>query len=260
MPFVRRLRIVALATVGVLTLACSRGFDVRRFSNDSERLYRAALEEYRRRRWDNAVAGFERLTADLSARDTLLPRAHYYLANAHERRGEHLLAAQSFGRLAESFPDDSLADDALYGAGRAYQRMWRKPSLDPQYGQQSIATYRTLLSSYPESPLRDEATRRIADLEQWLATKDYDSGMHYFRRKAYDSAIIYFKDVVSAFPQTPKAKEAYLRLHEAYSRIRYTEDAREVCDTLRQRYPADGEVRRACGSVPVSAAAPTPAP
>ncbi len=258
MPFVRRLRSLTFAGVALLAAACSRGFEVRRFEGNNERLFNASLAEHRRRRWENAAAGFERLTTALPARDTLLPRSYFYLADSHARRSEHLLAAQSFQRLAESFPDDSLADDALFGAGRAYQRLWRKPALDAQYGQQAIATFRTLLSAYAASPLRDQAARRIADLDQWLATKDYDSGMHYFRRKAYDSAIIYFKDVVRDYPQTPKAKEAYLRLHASYRRIRYAEDAREVCDTLRQRYPADRDVRRACGTAPVSAAVPTP--
>ena len=60
------------------------------------------------------------------------------------------------------------------------------------------------------------------------------------------------------YPTTPRARDAYLRLHEAYRRIRYTEDAREVCDTLRQRYPGDREVRRTCGVGPVTSSAPTP--
>ena len=255
----RRLRLLLLALTGLGAAACSRGFDVRRYADNSERLYEVALREYNGRRWDNAVAAFERLTTDLSARDTLLPRAYYYLARAHDRRDEHLLAAQSFSRLAETFPDDTLADDALFGSARAYQLLWRKPALDPQHGQQAIATYRTLLSTYPDSPLAAQASARIGGIEEWLAVKDYDSGMHYFRRKAYDSAIIYFKDVVRNYPNVPKARDAYLRLHEAYRRIRYTEDARETCDTLRQRYPADRDVRRSCGApTPVSAAAPTP--
>jgi outer membrane protein assembly factor BamD len=256
MPFARRLTTAVLAGAALVSAACARGFEVRRYQGNSVRLYQASLDQFRRRKWENAVAGFERLTTELSARDTLLPRSYYYLAQAHARRGEHLLAAQSFNRLAESFPDDTLADDALYGAGRSYQRLWRKPSLDPQYGTQAIMTYRTLLSAFPTSPLRDQATRQIATLEQWLATKDYNSGMHYFRRKAYDSAIIYFRDVVRGYPETPRARDAYLRLHEAYRRIRYTEDAREVCDTLRQRYPADRDVRRACGTPPTTATAP----
>jgi outer membrane protein assembly factor BamD len=260
MPFARRLRITVFAYVGLVVAAagCARGFEVRRYAGNNERLYQVSSEQFRKKKWENAIAGFEKLTTDLPARDTLLPRSHYYLGVAHERRGEHLLAAQSFDRLAETFPDDSLADDALFQAGQAYQKMWRKPQLDPQYGQQAIATYRSLLSAYPDSPLAARSTKRIGDLEQWLATKDYDSGMHYYRRKAFDSAIIYFKDVVATYPTTPKAKEAYLKLHQAYRRIRYAEDAREVCDTLRQRYPADQEVRRECGGAPASAAAQTP--
>ena len=261
MPLARRLRILVLACAATAAAGCSRGFDVRRYAEDSERLYQVGVREFQRGKWDNAVAAFERLSTDLSARDTLLAPSYYYLARAHARRDEHLLAAQSYSRLAETFPDDTLADDALFGAARAYQRLWRRPALDAQYGQQAIATYRTLLSSYASSPLAPRATRGIGELEQWLAVKDYDSGMHYFRRKAYDSAIIYFKDVVRNYPNVPKAKEAYLRLHEAYQRIRYAEDARETCDTLRQRYPGDREVRRACGgspTTPTSAAAPRP--
>lgn len=259
MPLVRRLTLVALATAALASSACSRGFDLRRYAGDNDRLYNAAMREYRREKWDNAVNAFQRLTTELSARDTLLPRAYYYLARAHDKRAEHLLAAQSFSGLAETFPDDTLADDALFGAARSYQRLWRKPALDAQYGQQAIATYRTLLSSYPNSPLAAGATQRIGAIEQWLATKDYDSGMYYFRRKAYDSAIIYFKDVVQGYPTAPRARDAYLKLHESYRRIRYAEDARETCDTLRQRYPADRDVRRACGEAPVSsAAAPQP--
>ena len=256
---VRRFWISLLALVGLAAAGCSRGFDIRRYADSSDRLFQVALREYNARRWDNAVTAFERLTTDLSARDSLLPRAYYYLAQAHDRRDEHLLAAQSFNRLAETFPDDTLADDALFGAARSYQRLWRKPALDAEHGQQAIATLRTLLSTFPTSPLAARATARIGEIEQWLAVKDYDSGMHYFRRKAYDSAIIYFKDVVRNYPNAPQARDAYLRLHESYRRIRYTEDARETCDTLRQRYPADREVRRSCGAaVPVSAAAPTP--
>ena len=43
-------------------------------------------------------------------------------------------------RGLENFPGDSLADDALYEASRAYQSMWRKPELDKAYGESAIAT------------------------------------------------------------------------------------------------------------------------
>src|SRR5687767_6512342 len=112
----------ALATTLLVVLAaCSQSFNVSRYQGRNEDLYRAALREYQRGEWDHAVAGFERLTLDLAARDTLLPRAFFYLGRAQARRRDNLLAAQTMNRLAETFPTDTLADDALWEAGRAYE-------------------------------------------------------------------------------------------------------------------------------------------
>ena len=81
-----------------------------------------------------------------------------------------------------------------------------------------------------------EAEREIAQLQEWMAQKDHETGVYYVRRRAFDSAIIYFQDVVANYPNTPRARDAYLRLAEAFSAIRYREDAREVCTTLRAKY------------------------
>jgi len=253
-PFGRLALALALAA-GTLT-ACAKGFDVNKFGGSNERLYAAGLREYQRKHWDNAVSAFEKLTLELPARDTLLPLAYYYLGRAHERRSEYLLAAQSFSRLVESFPDDSLADDALYQSGEAYKKLWRKPVLDSQYGETAVESYRALLSLYPNSPLRDRASKAIAQLQEWMAAKDYDSGMFYMRRKAYDSAIIYFKDVTKNYPTTSHARDAYLRLVDAYKAIHYKEDVADVCATLHQSFPADRDVRRACGPPPATATTP----
>ena len=262
MPLYRRLSptsvLVALALSGLG--ACTRGFQINQFASSPATLYAAGMREYERKHWDNAVAAFEKLTLELPARDTLLPRAHFYLGRAHARRGENLLAAQSFSRLVESFPDDTLADDALVEAGDAYRRLWRKPVLDAQYGQTAMETYRTLLSLYPNSPLRDRATKGIAQLEEMMAAKDYNAGMFYLRRKAYDSAIIYLRDVTRSFPDTPTARKSYLRLVDAYRAINYKEDITEVCGEMRQSYPNDAEVQRACGPGPTASAPPTGPP
>lgn len=225
------------------------------------KLFRAGLAQFERHKWDNAIAAFEKLTVDLPARDSLLPRAFWYLATAREHQGEHLLAAQSYTKLVESFPDDSLADDAALESARSYARLWRKPSLDPTYGETAVAQYNTLLGLYPNSPLVSAAQRELYDLENKFAIKNYDSGMFYFRRKAFDSAIIYFKDVLSRYPNAPETRVASVRLVEAYRAIRYRQDAADLCGSIRVKYPNDAEVERACAGIPVTApAASAPVP
>jgi outer membrane protein assembly factor BamD len=226
--------------------ACSRGFKIAGLSGET--LFAAGMQQYRARKWDRAIQAFERLTLELAARDTLLPLAHFYLGKSHAGKGEHLLAAQSYNRMAESFATDTLADDAMYESAREYQKMWRKPELDPQYGEQSLTAYQTLLALYPDTDLKPLVDRQVGTLNEWFATKDYSTGMHYFRRKAWDSALIYFKDVVARYPQTARARDAYIALARSYDAIQYREDKNEVCATLHDRYPTDREVSLVCGA------------
>lgn len=237
-----------VATLLLLLAACHPEFQLTKFPTN-EALYRAAMAEFSHGRWDNAVSAFEKLTTDLPARDTLLPRAHWYLANAHQHRDEWVLAATSFSRLVESFPDDTLADDAALEAARSYRKLWRKPALDPTYGYSAEASYNTLLSLYPTSPLVPTAQKELAALMEMFAEKDYLSGMYYLRRKAYDSGIIYFRDVVAKYPSTPTAKDAQLRLVDSYRAIKYKEDAQDACSILRKSYPGDRQVAESCEGV-----------
>lgn len=242
------LRKTALALLGgaMILAGCHRqSFDPRAFTS-TDALFSASLREFQQGKWENAVRGFERLTSDLPARDPRLAMAYFYLAKSQQNVGEYLTAAQTFQRVSESFPDDTLADDALLEAGKSYQQLWRKPTLDAQHGQSALNVLRTLLVVYPGSPLVPETETDVARLEQWFATKDYETGYHYIRRRAYDSAIIYFRDVIENYPNTPKAREAYLRLLESYRAIRYEEDARELCTVMLSRYSTDREVTRAC--------------
>ena len=250
----RRVLLVALLLAAA---ACHPDFQIAQFPTN-EALYRAATTEFAAKRWDNAVAAFDKLTTDLPARDTLLPRAYWFLARAHEEHGDHILAATTYSRLVESFPDDSLADDAALASARQYWQMWRKPALDPRYGETALATYNTLLGLYPTSPLVPVAKKELAEVEDQFARKNYLSGMYYLRRKAYDSGIIYFRDILTKYPASPTAREAQLRLVDAYKAIRYKEDAADACALLRKAHPEDAEVRVTCEGVAAPAAG-TPA-
>lgn len=252
----RRALVISLLFAAV---ACHPDFQITNYPTN-EKLYRAAQVEFAARRWDNAIAAFEKLTTDLPARDTLLPRAHWFLARAHQERGEHILAATSFTHLVESFPNDTLSDDAALEAARSYKRMWRKPALDPQYGLTAEATYTTLLGLFPDSPLIPQAKAELDTLEDWFAQKNYLTGMYYFRREAYDPGMIYFKDILTKYPNTPTARSAQLRLVDAYKVIHYRPEASEACANLRKSFPEDADVKLACKGVDAPLAVTPPVP
>lgn len=251
-------RVLILIGMAATLAACSRGFKPQNYANP-EALFRASLLEYQQKHWANAQVGFERLTNDLSARDPLLAPAYYYLALSHEQRKEFLLAAQAYQRVTDGFPDDTLAPGALLGVGRSYQKLWHRPALDPENGQKAVSILRALLSSYPDAKETAEARLRITQLEEWFAEKDYLTGVHYVRvRKTVDPAIIYFKDVVTTYPNTKAARLSWLKLHELYTKIRWKDDAAETCTAMWKAYPSDPQVKLACGDPKAEKAVATP--
>ena len=246
-----------LAAGCFLTIGCTSGPWFAAFPDERD-LYRESLRRLEAGEARSAIAGFERLTLELPARDTLLPRSHYYLGRAHAEEEEWLLAAQAYSRLTSLFPDDTLADDGLLEAGRAYARIWDDPELDPTYGHSAIAMFRSLIESYPASPLAAEAQRGIAAVEAQLAEKDYRAGEHY-RRRSPHSAIFYYKAVITNYPNAPRVPDAFAKMAGVYKSIGYTEDFKETCDAARERFAAHPAIREACASAPVASPA-TPAP
>jgi len=242
---VRRVVLLAFVLSGVA--ACRAEFNPKMYPNPED-LFSVGMTEFKAERWANAARAFDQLSRDLPVRDSLLPLAYFYLGQAQARNDEHLLAATSFYRLQEALPEDTLADDALYLSGLEYAKMWRKPDLDPQYGQSALNTLQTLHSLYPESPLVPKTDTLINRLNNMFAEKDFNTGYSYYRRRAYDSAIIYFKDVLRLHPTSPVARDAGLHLLFAYRKIKYGADARDLCDELVKTYPNDAEVRDECGS------------
>lgn len=210
-----RFRPLLLALLLAAPLACKPPFDPKIYPN-ADKLYQVAMAEFKARRFDNAAKAFEKLTLDLPARDPRLPLAFYYLAQSQEKNGENLLAAGTYNRLIDAFPQDTLVDDALYLSGQAYEREWRHPELDATYGRSAITAYESLLASYPDSPFSKRAQDRLTRLDEWLAEKDYNTAYLYLKRKAYDSAILYLKDVIRQHPNAKKTRDAHLRLLEAY--------------------------------------------
>jgi outer membrane protein assembly factor BamD len=243
-----------LALLLLAPLACKPPFDPKTYPS-ADKLYQVALAEYKAGRYDNAAKAFEKLTLDLGARDPRLPLAYYYLAQSQAKNAEYLLAAGTYNRLIDAFPQDTIVPEAFYLSGRAYEREWRQPQLDATYGKDAQTAFQSLLTSFPDSRFAPLGQKELDKLDEWFAEKDYDTGYLYLKRKAYDSAIIYFKDVIRLHPHANKTRDAYLRLLEAYRAIKYTEDARELCDAMRKAYPTDGEVQKQCGPAPS-----TPAP
>ena len=209
-------------------------------------LWRQGEALFRRGKWSGAVTTFERALLEFPPGDARIPRGHFYLAESRLAEGEHLQAAREFRKVSDDTPNDPLAPDALLRVGDAYAELWRRPELDPSYGQTALATYQELLNRYPGGAPAARAQARITELQDKFAYKQYRSALYYLRLKAYDSAILYLKDLVATYPKTAIAPQALIQLVRAYRMVGYKEDVTETCGYLHRFHPTAAGASEVC--------------
>lgn len=220
-----------------------------------------ARSQFTAGRWADAAANFDRVALELRPGDPRVAAGRFYLGEARLAMKQHFEAAREFRRVADETPNDPLAPRALLRAGDAFADLWSRPELDPSYGETARSTWQELRNRYPASAAATVAQARLAELDEKFAWKLYQSGVYYHRLKAYDSGIIYFKDVVATYPRTAAAPRALVKLVQAYRILGYAEDRAETCDYVRRFHPDDAEASAACPApvaVDTSAAARPP--
>lgn len=223
-------------------------------------LWIRAKAEYAHGRWGKAATLLERVTLEVPASDTLAIEARFRLAECYFGQKSQLQAAREFRKVSDDTPDAALAPDALLRAGDAYADLWRRPELDPTYGQTALATYQELLNRYPDSPATARGRLRIADLEEAFARKEYKAADYYYKLKAYDSAILYLKDIAATYPRATITPVALLKLVESYRKVGYAEDLTETCTYIRRYHPTTAGVDESCPAPKDSPASAVPPP
>ena len=134
--------------------------------------------------------------------------------------------------------------------------MWRRPELDPTYGQSAYATYQEVLSRYPGTESAKTADLRIKDIENRFAIKEYKAALYYIRFKALDSAILYLRNIIATWPRAETVPDALDKLVTAYRTLGYVEDTNETCAYFRRQWPDSPKLAVSCPESKDSVAAP----
>ncbi len=222
-----------------------------------------------RGKWDEVVTLADRFSLEVPPGDARVTRAHLYRGDAYFGKHDYLQAAREFRRVSDENPLDALAPEGLLRVGDSYARLWRRAELDATYGQTALATYQELLTRYPGSDAAKQAQAHIIELNDKFALKAFKSAQYYMRLKAYDSAIIYLKDLVVSYPRAAVVPAALVRLIAAYRALNYQEDVQETCEYLRKYHATDADALKTCAGVaapasadtlPVTPSPPTPTP
>lgn len=225
-------------------------------AQEVDRQWAKAERDFRTGKWTDAQTQLERLALEFSSGDPRIARARFYLGESYFATKSHLQAVREFRRVSDELPSDPLAPDALLRAGDAFADLWRRPELDPTYAHTAIGTYQEVLNRYPGTRAATMAQVRIDALNDKLAQKQYQTALYYIRYRAYDSAILYLKDLASTYPKSSIVPQALVDLIGVYVKLGYSEDVKETCGYLRRLHATAPGVTTACADSAVAPATP----
>jgi outer membrane protein assembly factor BamD len=236
-----RLYRTAVLSLSLILAACATGAPAAE-QTTPEALFERALTALHKEDWTEAIAAFDRFALSYPTHPRI-QEARFYLANAHFGKKEYVTAANEYARLASDYPAGPWADDSRFKVCESYYRLSPKPQLDQQNTRAAFDHCQSLLTYYPTSEFVPKAQEMISDLRKKLADKSFMTGEFYYKRGAYDSAIIYFDATLHDYPDTAVAPRALHRLFETYQKLGYKEEAETTRQRLLKDYPTSAEAK-----------------
>jgi outer membrane protein assembly factor BamD len=217
----------------------------------------------------NSLKATERLTKFLQENPGSIhvDEANYLLGLAYLDQKDRVLAADYFQKVTRDFPQSTLAPESSYYLALSYDQLSRPSSLDQDWTERAISSYRLFLAKYPQHARVPEVEARIHALEDRLAQKLFDTGALYLRMGRPSSAEVYFQRVIEQYSQSSFSCKAATGLGQTYMKRRrwpeavtQLEQVVDSCpdtDAARKARDLLEEARTEAGRL---AAVPTPAP
>lgn len=166
-----------------------------------------------KKRYPEAVEKFQQLVGSYPG-SLLVADAQYLLAEAYFRSADYVNAVFEYQRLVDSYPSSQWVDEAQYQIAESYYHQRRRPELDQKETNDALVHFRLFIDDNPQSPLVEQAHKRIDDCRSLLAEKLFLSARLYQRQDYLDAAVALYQKLLQDFPDTPWYWETMAELGE----------------------------------------------
>jgi outer membrane assembly lipoprotein YfiO len=132
--------------------------------------------------------------------------AQFQLGEAYKKMNNYSMAVEAFEDLLKNYPQSSYADRAQYEIAICSLQASKPADYEQETTEKAIKEFEDFINEDPPEDLKEEAEKAVLDLKHKKAKHDYDIAKYYESAKEYKSALIYYKSVINAYPDTEWAK------------------------------------------------------
>ena len=226
--------LLALLSIQLISGCNSSKTDIN--TDDPEKAFSIAKRKYDKKDYVDAIDDFSFIKIRFPGTD-VSDRVQYYLANSYYYQKEYILAAYEFESFLKNYQMSPLYSEAKYMLGNTYYELSPKYSLDQEFTKEALNQYLSFIETYPQDKNVAEADRKIKELRNKLAYKDFWTAELYMKTDNYKAASLYYQAVYDDYIDSEWADDAMVGQAEAYLNGKKYEDGKRVLEKFYKLFP-----------------------
>ncbi|MDD5409349.1 MAG: outer membrane protein assembly factor BamD [Candidatus Omnitrophica bacterium] len=142
----------------------------------------------------------------------LAARAQYKLGLVLKGLLRYYEAEEAFNKVVSRYPDSEWASAAKFQIASCRASLSKGSAYDQGAAQEAKEKFEEFVKEHPDAVLSLDAEKNINGIREKEAEANYNIASFYEKQKAFDSARIYYNDIVNNYADTPWAAQAVARL------------------------------------------------
>jgi len=130
------------------------------------------------------------------------------IVKSYEDRGRFNEAYFKWSQIQTQWPTGQTGKDALLGMGRCKHAAYKGPNYDASGLVSAKSYYENFRLRYPQDAQRFDMEKRVGQMDEQLAYKQFSIGRYYQRTGSKQAAFFYFRMVIDNWPNTTVAEMA----------------------------------------------------
>jgi outer membrane protein assembly factor BamD len=219
----RRIPVIFLVGMLALSVACTNKKVNNPLANVGSKqpdkvLYDRAMDAMKHNRFDVARLTLQTLINTYPDSE-FVARAKLSVADSWYAEGGSTALAQAeieYNDFKTFFPNMPEAAEAQLKIANIHYQQMEKPDRDFTHAMRAEEEYRAMILQFPDSKLLPEAKKRLMQVQEVIAEREFRVGKFYFMRQSFPAAIARLRSLTDRYPLYSGADQALYLLGQAY--------------------------------------------
>jgi len=228
------LAVTFLSVVSFVIMSCS-STQVQEYANDEE-VYLNALKLFNDKDYREAMQLFDMILLQYPA-SKFADDAQFYISEINFIDEKYILAGFNYQKLIRNYPASDYVKIAFYKSALCNYLLSPTFDRDQRYTYEAIKSFQEFQMLYPGDSLSAEAEKKIMELRNKLANREFFTAELYRKIDSPISSIIYYDEVIKKYPDTKFYEPAFYGKIETLYEIGKYEQLKSLIQLYKSQFP-----------------------